>query len=443
MLELSYKKILAIALPLMIGTFVQSIVMLTDSSFVARIGTIPYNAVNNAGLIYVSLFMFSKGLADGAQILIARKYGEQNSAQIGSIIFHTQLLQIILSGFLFTLFFFLSSGLIDLIVKSEPTGEQMALFLKYRSWGIFFAGMHAGLTSFFIGIGKTSIVLVSTLVMALSNIFLDYSLIFGHFGFSEMGMIGAPIASSLAEFLAFLVLVIYIRSANQFAEFRINIFQKIKLKEILDLLKLGVPLMFQGFLALSGWLLFFTLIEREMSANDLEISSVVRAIYFIVFIPIFGFGATTRTYVSNLIGQKKPEMIPVIQRKIILMSMSFIVFFCSGPVLFPKLIIPLIDPNPLVFESSALVLKVVCGSFLMFSIITVWFNSVAALGKSNVSFIIEGTSILIYLICCYLFIVEWRFGVVAVWTVEYIYFGVIGIMSYLYLQYYRKKIFQT
>ena len=107
MLELSYKKILAIALPLMVGTFVQSIVMLTDSSFVARIGTIPYNAVNNAGLIYVSLFMFSKGLADGAQILIARKYGEQNTAQIGSIIFHTQFLQIILSGFLFTLFFFL------------------------------------------------------------------------------------------------------------------------------------------------------------------------------------------------------------------------------------------------------------------------------------------------------------------------------------------------
>ena len=76
----------------------------------------------------------------------------------------------------------------------------------------------------------------------------------------------------------------------------------------------------------------------------------------------------------------------------------------------------------------------------MFSVITVWFNSVAALGKSNVSFIIEGTSIVVYLICCYLFIVTFDFSVIGVWTVEYIYFGVIGVMSYLYLRSYRKKI---
>lgn len=443
MLELSYRKILAIALPLMIGTFVQSVVMLTDNSFVARLGTVSYNAVNNAGLIYVSLFMFSKGLADGAQILIARKYGEQNPAQIGSLIFHTQFLQIILSGLLFTLFFFLSSSLIELIVKSQATGDEMVLFLKYRSWGIFFAGMHASLTAFFIGIGKTGIVLVSTLIMAVSNIFLDYAMIFGHYGSPEMGMIGAPVASSIAEFFAFLVLLIYVLFIKDYSEFRIKIIPKFDFGQIRALLKLGVPLMFQGFLALSGWLLFFTLIEREMSMRDLEISSVVRAIYFIVFIPIFGFGAATRTYVSNLIGQNKPELIPVIQRKIILMSMLFIILFCHGPVIYPQYIIPYIDPNPEIFESSALVLKVVCGSFLLFSIITVWFNSVAALGKSNVSFIIESTSIVIYLISCYLFIIVWDFNVVAVWTVEYIYFGVIGIMSYFYLRYYKKKFFNV
>lgn len=443
MLELSYKKILAIAIPLMFGTFVQSIVMLTDTAFVARLGPVPFNAVNNAGLIYVSLFMLSKGLADGAQILIARKYGEQNNHQVGSIIFHTQLLQIILSGFLFTLFFFLSSAVIELIVKSDATGEQMALFLKYRSWGIFFAGMHAGLTAFFIGIGKTGIVLVSTLIMAFSNVFLDYALIFGHFGFNELGMIGAPIASSLAEALAFLVLLIYILSVKRFAEFRIKFFQKINFNEIRILLKLGVPLMFQGFLALVGWLLFFTLIEREMSSHDLEVSSVVRAIYFIVFIPIFGFGASTRTFVSNLIGQNKPELIPVIQRKIIILSMGFIILFCHGPVIYPHLLIPYLDPNPEIIEDSTSVLRLVCGSFLMFSIITVWFNSVAALGKSNVSFIIEITSIVIYLICCYLFIVKWDFSIIGVWTVEYIYFGTIGIMSYLYLRYYRKNYFKS
>src|SRR5689334_19763753 len=133
MLEISYKRILQIAVPLMFGTFVQSFVMLTDSAFVSTLGTIPFNAANNAGLIYISLFMFSKGLADGSQILIARKYGEGNQHEIGDLIFHTQVMQVVLSGILFMLFFFFSAYFISQLVNSNETGQQMVEFLRYRS----------------------------------------------------------------------------------------------------------------------------------------------------------------------------------------------------------------------------------------------------------------------------------------------------------------------
>lgn len=439
MLELTYRKILFIAVPLMFGTFVQSVVMLTDASFVSELGTVSFNAVNNAGLIYVSLFMFSKGLADGGQIVIARKFGEQKHTEIGSVLFHNQVLQAALSGILFLLFFFLSSWFIELIVKSKETGEQMVLFLKYRSWGIFFAGMQVTLSAFFIGIGRTKIVLISTVMMAFTNIFLDYGLIFGKMGLPEMGMKGAPIASSISEFVALVILIIYIYYSRKFGEYRIRLFQSLNPSYIKELLKLGVPLMFQGFMALFGWLLFFTLIEREMSEHDLEVSSVIRSVYFIAFIPTFGFGATARTYVSNLIGRNRPDLIPFIQKRIIILCALFVVLICHGAFLYPHLFIPYIDSNPEILEDSSHVLALVSGSILMFSAITVLFNSVAALGKSTVSFVIEMSSILIYLVCCYLFIVTWRFNILGVWTVEYIYFGGIGLMSYFYLRYYQKR----
>lgn len=440
MLEISYKKILSIAVPLMFGTLVQSIVMLTDTAFVGMLNnTHVFNAVNNAGLIYVSLFMFSKGLADGAQILIARKYGEQNNQAIGGLIFHTQLLQLFLSSLLFSVFFFGSTWFVETVVKSQETGEQMILFLKYRSWGIFFAAMHASLAGFFIGIGLTRVVLVSSLVMALSNIALDYGLIFGKLGLPELGMIGAPIASSIAEVLAFLVLALALVRRSEFKSFEIKFIKTIQRSEIITLLKLGVPLMFQGFFALFGWLIFFMLIEREMTEHDLEVSSVIRNIYFIAFIPSFGFGSTARTYVSNLIGQNKPHLIPVVQRKIMLLSFFSILIFCSGPVFLPDLCIPMINSNPAILHDTKLVLWLVCGSIVMFSFITVLFNSVAALGKSNISFLIEMAAILIYLVCCYLFIITWRFDILGIWTVEYVYFGVLGILSYAYLIHYQKK----
>ncbi|MBK8924907.1 MAG: MATE family efflux transporter [Crocinitomicaceae bacterium] len=442
MLEISYRKILAIAVPLMFGTFVQSVVMLTDTAFVSELGTIPFNAVNNAGLIYISLFMFSKGLADGSQIIIARKYGEQDYTSIGQYIFNTQLLQIILGGILFTGFFFLSDIFIHSFVKSSETGECMVEFLKYRSWGIFFAGMHASLTAFYIGIGRTKLVLISTIILAFSNIFLDYAMIFGHFGFPELGMKGAPLASSISELLAFAFLSITVLRTNENKIFQIKFWNKPSKIISTALLKLGTPLMFQGFLALFGWLIFFMMIEQYMSPHDLEVSAVIRSIYFVAFIPLFGFGATTRTYVSNLIGRKSPELIPVVQRKMILLCFISVVLFCHGALLYPAAFIPVINDNPDILADSADVMRIVTGSILLFSVVTVWFNSVAAVGKSNLSFMIEMISIGIYLIACYVFIVMLDFSVRGIWLVEYVYFGSIGILSYVYLRSFRKKNYQ-
>jgi Na+-driven multidrug efflux pump len=188
-------------------------------------------------------------------------------------------------------------------------------------------------------------------------------------------------------------------------------------------------------------------LQSQLSCDIYEIglgtakygSYCIRSVYFIAFIPTFGFGATTRTYVSNLIGQGKPHLIKNIQRKIMMLSFLFIVLFCHAPVFFPHYFIPMINPDPLIYEDSKQVLWLVTGSIILFSLITVWFNSVAALGKSNISFLIEGTSIFIYLVACYLFIVVLDWNIVAVWTVEYIYFGAIGLMSYFYLQKYRRN----
>ena len=57
MLALNYKTILSVALPMMVTGFIQSIVLLTDASMIARYSTEAFDAVGNAGLMYVTLFM--------------------------------------------------------------------------------------------------------------------------------------------------------------------------------------------------------------------------------------------------------------------------------------------------------------------------------------------------------------------------------------------------
>jgi multidrug resistance protein, MATE family len=443
MLELSYKKILAIATPLMFGTLVQSIILVTDGIFVSELGTVAFDAVGNGGIMYMSLFMLCRGLGDGTQITIARKLGEGKNAEIGEVLFNAQFMQLILAVIIFTVFFIFGSLIITAISESDNIAVAMTDFMKYRSPGIFFAAMMVTMSAFFIGLGRTNIIIASTLILAGSNILLDYGLIFGKFGFPEMGMVGAPLASSIAEALAFFVLLLYALTSSAFKVYRFHLRQKIMKSHAFQLLKLSYPLMFQGVLTLSTWLVFFVLIEH-MGEAELESSQTIRYCYFISFIPLFGFGATTKTYVSNLVGQKRLDLITKVQFKIGLMSLLFITIFFHGAIIYPELLVSLVNHNtnisPEVYSNSVVILRFVSGSMFLYSIVTVLFNSIAALGHTKISLLIEAITIFIYVICCYLFIVRWEWDVISIWWVEYIYFALLGLFSILYLIYYHKKI---
>lgn len=447
MLELTYKRILLIALPLMFGTFVQSVIVITDGAFVSKLGNTAYNAVGNGGIMYIALFMLCRGISDGAQITIAKRYGEQKSSEIGAILFNAQFIQLILAGIIFIILLTGAAQLTSMIAKSQDIASAMNEFIRYRSWGIFFAGLQVTMIAYFIGIGRTKIIIASTLIMACTNILLDYSLIFGHFGLPKLGMKGAPIASSIAEMITFFFLLIYALKAKSLSEFSYTLKQKLKVQEIKDLIKLSYPLMGQGLVSLSTWWVFFTLIEHQ-GPEQLEIAHNIRYMYFIAFIPIFGFAAATRTYVSNLVGRNELNQIPKIQLKIMVLSLLSIFVLFHGSFLYPHTLIQIVEHNPNasaeLLDKSAQALRFVSGSIFLFALIIIPYHSVSALGKTKQTFAIEVISISIYLIACYFLIVLENVGIIKVWWVEYIYFGSLGLFSTFYLLFnkdYRNALF--
>lgn len=442
MLELSYKSILRVALPLMLGTFVQSIISITDGAFVSELGNTAFNAVGNGSMIYMAMFMLCRGIADGTQITIAKKYGEQKNQEIGQVLFNAQFIQIFITSIIFILLFIFVDAVVGSIAKSADIGNAMIEFLKYRSWGIFFAGLEVTMIAYFIGLGKTRIIIASTLLLAFSNIFLDYVLIFGKLGFPELGMRGAAIASSISEGVSFAFLLIYALNKKDLREFAYSLKLKVQRSTCLLLIKLSYPLMLQGLVAMSSWLLFFSLVEH-MGPTNLEIAHHVRYMYFIAFIPLFGFGAATRTFVSNLVGREQQELIPGILLKLLFLSVASIVLVFHGAFFYPEKLIGIVQHNPhFTIQSakeSAAALQFVSGTILIFAIVIIPFNCISALGKTMHTFGIELISLLIYGLSCYLIIYKWHWNVVEIWWVEYIYFSSLGVISLLYLLHYKKK----
>jgi putative MATE family efflux protein len=433
MLALNYRTILGVALPMMVTGFIQSIVLLTDASLIARHSTAAFDAVGNAGLLYVTLYMCLAGMADGAQIIIARRIGQQRPDLIGQVFGTTVWVLMALAIMLFLVLYFIMPDLVYTYSAQKEIAHLQGIYIEQRSFSLFFAMITLAIQSFFLAEGKSWVVLVTSLLTASSNALLAYLLIFGEWGLPELGIRGAALASTMADAIGMLSMLGFLWFSDERRKYKLLSYFKLHLGSLKELLRVGSPLLLQGFSALATWTLFFTWLEQK-GTFDLTVSQNIRSIYFLAFVPIWGFAGTTKTYISQYLGAKKFEQIPLIQRRIQLLTLSFMLLTFHGAVLYPEAMIRMVNPAEAYVAKSADILRLIAVSILVFGFISVYFQTIHGSGNTLHSMLIEFFTVGVYAIFCYLFIKVWNLDIFWIWTVEYIYFGLLGVISILYLK---------
>ena len=136
---ISYKHILNISLPIVLSGVAQNIVNVTDTAFLGRLGKVELGAAGNAGLFYFVFVMLGMGMSTGSQIIIGRRNGEKNYAQVGAIFNHTLLLMIPLGIIMFLLLYYISPLIFESFTNSDSISKASMSYMNYRSPGILFA----------------------------------------------------------------------------------------------------------------------------------------------------------------------------------------------------------------------------------------------------------------------------------------------------------------
>src|SRR5690606_6779262 len=134
-------------------------------------------------------------------------------------------------------------------------------YINIRSWGIFFAFINFSFIAFFVGTLRTPILVYSTLLQAISNVIFDYLLIFGKFGFPEMGIEGAALASVISEVVAACYFLGFTFFKVDLKKYELFDFHAFEWKKLRRMLKISAPIMLQNFASLGAWLVFFMIIE--------------------------------------------------------------------------------------------------------------------------------------------------------------------------------------
>lgn len=431
---ISYKRILKIALPIVIGGLAQNVIMATDAFFMAGVSQVSLDAVGLAGLMYATFYILGFGFSIGVQIIIARRDGEKDYQSIGKIFDSTQVILFAVAALMYAVIQFIGPVLLKHLVSSDAVYNETIEYLKNRAWGIFFALGILAYRSFFLGVSNTNIISYSTAFMAVLNIFLNYAFIFGHFGFPEMGIKGAAIASSLSEAAAFVFTLVYTIN-GKFSQ-KYHIFKTIRLdiKDLRIISKISTPIMLQYFLSHGSWFLFFIIIEQK-GELALAISVVIRVIYMFMMTPFWGLGAATNTLVSFSLGENRKDLLNPIIKRMLWISAILLIPFVLLNMIFGFEIVRLVAQTDALAMASVPTLHMITVALGFFVIANIFFSVVSGSGNTKVSLWIEITTLVIYLAMSYWLGIVLDAEVHWIWLTEVVYFVFLGLLSALYLKY--------
>lgn len=431
---LSYRNIWKVSLPIIFSFVAENIVNVTDTAFLGRVGIVELGAAGNAGILFFILLQLGQGAEVGNQIIIGRRNGEHNYHKIGNI-FHNALIFLLpLALLLFIAVQLFSEEFLTQFTSSKAVLAASIDFLEIRSFGIFFAFINFTYISFYTGITSTKILTRATLLQAGVNVLFDYLLIFGHWGFPEMGVKGAAFASVLAEIAAMLFYIIYTHKTIDYQKYQLFKHFNLKPALLLKMLKVSAPIMLQYFIALSAWLAFFMIIE-QIGELELAASHIIRSVYMVLMIPLFGFSSATSTLVSNLIGEGKSHEVLKLTERIMKLSIATTCLFIPFILIFQNFSLGIYTDKMELIEAARPILYVISGSMLFFCVAYISFSAVVGTGKTIISMFTEISSISIYLIGAYIIAILFQSDLPYVWCSEFIYFGVMGSISILYLKF--------
>ncbi len=428
----SYKNIWTISYPIILGSLATTVLNITDTAFLARVGEVELGAMAIAGVFYFVMIMIGVAIGTGAQILMSRRAGENKTEEIGKLFDHTFIILFGISTAMLLFVLFFSPAFFEMLLSSPNVLKACNDFMGIRGYGLLFTLTAIAFRSFFIGISQTRIITYSAVIMMVVNIALDYVLIFGHFGFLEMGIKGAALASVIAEFVSVLYLIVYSAIKNEFKIFNLFRFVDLQKARFKAIFRLSSPVILQNTLAMGAWFLFFVFIER-MGEHELAISNIIRATYMILMTPVWGYASSTNSMVSNLIGQGREGEVKELVKKIIKMSLVTTLALFAVTFISPYWLLKITTSDELLIADSIGTYYTIIAAMFLFSVSAILLSTVSGSGNTRAAMVIEFINIFIYMIYVYLCAVVMKSSIEIVWFSEIMYWGMMGFLSLIYL----------
>jgi putative MATE family efflux protein len=434
------KVILQLALPVIAGLSVQTILSLVDTAIIGRLPDAKF-ALAALGIAFYAtwaVISFFSSLSNGTQILVSRNYGSKNYEECGKVLNSSILMAVTIGVIISMLVVFFSSNIANLFAADKTVGSYAGSYLFFRFMGLPFFLASVSYRGFYFGIGKTKIFTIAGVLANLANIFLDYTLVFGAFGFKGMGLAGAGLGSAIATALETLVYVVvslmesYRTKYALYKKFHINLPNKQSFFSIIKVItKLSLPISFQSIFTLTGLLLFISIIGLMGTAQQAA-SQVVLSALFLSFMPSMGFGVAAQTLVGNQLGDNNIKAAKRWGFETSKISTTYTFILGIIFILFPNLIVSVLTTDINIVHIAVPILRIAGFAQVFFGIGFVLANGLLAAGESLFVMLTDVTiNWFVFVPLAYLLGIVFKFGLMGIWTAMPFYTSLYALVIFL------------
>lgn len=427
----TYKQIWLINLPIMVSLLMEQLINFTDSIFLGHVSQIDLGASALATMYYTAIYMLGFGFSLGAQVVIARRNGEQRYPDVGRVFYQGLIFLSVFAVAVFVLSKLFSPMLLRVTISSDSVYQATMNYMEWRDYSYLFAFPLLAIRAFIIGTTNTKILTANSVVMVLCNILFNYLLIFGSAGFPQLGIRGAAIGSSLAELVGLLFLILYMWKRVDKKRYGIRAVFDFKLS--LHLLSISVWTMVRSFFCIAPWFLFFVAIEH-LGERELAAANVVRSISMLFFVIVNSFATTAISLVSNLIGAKQISGVMPLCRRIISLTYAIGVPLILLSFAFSGTLLGLFTNDITVVQTALYPFCVMLSTFIISVPAYIYCNTVIGTGNTKIVFMFQMINMIIYL--SYLFALSRspNIPLAVYWTSEQLYVFMLLLMSYVYMK---------
>lgn len=351
-----YAMVLAIAVPIMVQNGITNLVNLLDNIMVGRLGTEQMSGVSIVNqLIFVYNICIFGGVS-GAGIFTAQYFGQKDSEGVRYTFRFKLWMTTILTVGAILLFLFCDDLLINLYLSGSSDGGDLLAALEYGKK--YLRIMLIGLPAFMIlqvyastlrECGETVVPMKAGMAAVLVNLVFNYFLIYGKFGFPQMGVAGAAIATSMSRYVEAAIVVLWTHKHTDAHPFAKGLYHSLTLPAPVakKIFIKGMPLVINEALWSAGiaFLMQCYSVRGLNVVAGLNIANTVHNLFKVVFLAL---GNSVAIVVGQLLGAGKMEEARDKDNKMI----AFSVMSCVGVAL---VMISLAPVFPLLYNTSAAV----------------------------------------------------------------------------------------